>query len=81
MQKTMKNAGNVLTAAMMMMVAASPILAADQQPPFVQPPLQMEAAQLVPKEMMAGKAYKVAPQATNDGYVNTYTLNTDCGAR
>jgi hypothetical protein len=79
MQETLKIAGNVLTAAMLLMVAASPILAAEQKPPFVQPPLQMEAAQLVPKELMAGKDYKVAPQATNDGYVNTYMLNTDWG--
>jgi hypothetical protein len=79
MQETVKSAGNVLAAAVLLMVAASPILAAEQKPPFVQPPLQMEAAQLVPMELMAGEAYKVAPQATNDGYVNTYTLNTDWG--
>ena len=60
----------------LVLVAWSSCVAADGNRPFVQPPLQMDAAAIVPPALMAGKAYKIGSRATNDGYVSTYTLNT-----
>ena len=54
----------------------APVLAADT---FEEPPLELEAAQLVPANLMTGQGFKVEPPVTNDGYTNTYTLTTDWG--
>ncbi len=47
--------------------------------PVVKPPVELEAAKFVPGELMKGKVYHVRPSAVNDGYVTTYTLETEWG--
>jgi len=47
--------------------------------PVVKPPVELEAAHYVPGELMKGTVYQVQPTAVNDGYVTTYTLETDWG--
>ena len=47
--------------------------------PVVKPPVELEAAKFVPGELMKGKVYFVRPDAVNDGYVTTYTLETEWG--
>ena len=46
---------------------------------FEQPPLQLNAALIVPDELIVGEGYKIDPLVVNDGYSNTYTLTTDWG--
>ena len=47
--------------------------------PVVKPPVELKAAKFVPGELMKGTVYQVQPTAVNDGYVTTYTLETDWG--
>ena len=47
--------------------------------PVVKPPVTLEAAKFVPGDLMKGKVYHVRPDAVNDGYVTTYTLETEWG--
>jgi len=47
--------------------------------PVVKPPVELEAAKFVPGELMKGKVYYILPDAVNDGYVTTYTLETEWG--
>ena len=46
---------------------------------FEQPPLELNAALIVPDELMVGESYRIDPLVVNDGYSNTYTLITDWG--
>jgi hypothetical protein len=46
---------------------------------FEQPPLKLNAALIVPDELLVGDGYKIDTLVANDGYSNTYTLNTDWG--
>ncbi len=55
-----------------------PALAAEI--PVVKPPVTLEAAKFVPADLMKGDVHQVRPEAVNDGYVTTYTLDTEWGA-
>ena len=54
-----------------------PALSADDA--FVTPPIELEAAKFVPADLMTGNTYRVRPTAVNDGFVNSYTLETQWG--
>lgn len=70
----------VLGAAVMMaaFVCHSPATA-EETPAFVQPPIKINAALVVPDGKMVGDGYKIDSQAVNDGFSNTYTLITEVG--
>ncbi len=59
----------------------TPILASDaaENANYIRPPLKLKAALVVPEGKMEGKGYKITPEAVNDGYSNTYTLETEFG--
>lgn len=59
------------------MASGWPALASDI--PVVKPPVALDAAKFVPGELMQGEVYQVRPEAVNDGYVTTYTLETEWG--
>jgi hypothetical protein len=65
----------VLTLAVSLLSSAS--VAADEA--FEQPPLELDAALIVPDELMVGEGYKIDALVVNDGYSNTYRLITDWG--
>ncbi|MEE9211931.1 MAG: hypothetical protein V3U29_04680, partial [Phycisphaeraceae bacterium] len=46
---------------------------------FEQPPLELNAALIVPDELMVGQSYRIDALVVNDGYSNTYVLTTDWG--
>lgn len=46
---------------------------------FEEPPIQLNAALIVPDQLMVGEGYKIDPLVSNDGFSNTYTLVTDWG--
>ena len=54
------------------------MLAADA-PAFEDTPLQLNSALIVPDKLMAGPGYKVDTVATNDGFNNTYLVETSFG--
>jgi len=69
----------ILAAFLVFAAVSLPGLAVAEEIPTVQPPLTLEAAKFVPDALMTGKDHQVQPQATNDGLVNTYTLQTEWG--
>ncbi len=70
----------VLSAAVMIAAFVYHLPAVAEEPPaFVQPPLKLNAALVVPDGKMVGEGYKIDPVALNDGYSNTYTLITEIG--
>ncbi len=46
---------------------------------FLTPPVLLQAASVLPKELLAGSNYKIDTTIANDGFVNTYVLATDYG--
>jgi hypothetical protein len=46
---------------------------------FTQPPIHLEAKEVLPRSLLQGKNYKVENQVTNDGLINVYQLTTDYG--
>jgi len=46
---------------------------------FEEPPLELNAALIVPDNLIVGESYRIDPLVVNDGYSNTYTLITDWG--
>ncbi len=73
--------GNVCRSTMVMMAASLwfATVAAGDEPAYLEPPVELNAALVVPDGMMVGKGYKIDAVALNDGYSNTYTLYTDVG--
>ncbi len=53
--------------------------AAEKTPTYEKPPLKLNAALILPDGKMEGKGYKVHKMAFNDGFSNTYTLETEVG--
>ncbi len=53
--------------------------ASQAMPPFQEVPLKLNAALIVPDELMVGEGYKIDPVVVNDGYSNSYALATDWG--
>jgi len=45
----------------------------------VQPPIFLNAAEVLPGELLRGSNYTVEQKVVNDGLINTYTLTTDYG--
>lgn len=81
MKNSAKVISNIILGAAVMMAAFVyhwPAAAAEK-PAFVQPPLKLNAALVVPDGKMVGKGYKIDPEAFNDGYSNTYILVTEVG--
>ncbi len=53
--------------------------ASEKKPAYEKPPLELNAALILPDGKMEGKGYKIDKLALNDGYSNTYTLETEVG--
>ena len=65
--------------AVLVVWSAPTVWAADNQPAYENPPLELNAALIVPDGKMVGQGYKLDAVALNDGFSNTYTLTTDVG--
>ena len=65
--------------ALLLVLAGWPAQAVAQDVATVTPPIEIEAASFVPQALMQGKNHQVAPQASNDGFVNHYKLETEWG--
>jgi hypothetical protein len=72
-----KSVVRILGVFLVVITACWPALASEI--PLVKPPVELETAKFVPGELMKGKVYHVRPTAVNDGYVTTYTLETEWG--
>ena len=59
----------------------TPILAYDatENANYITPPLKLKTDLVVLEGKMEGKGYKITPEVINDGYSNTYTLETEFG--
>ena len=59
----------------------TPILADDatENANYITPPLKLKTDLVVIEGKMEGKGYKITPEVINDGYSNTYTLETEFG--
>jgi len=57
--------------------SASLVSATDE--PFEQRPLVLIASDFLPKSLLSGEGYSVNEQVSNDGFQNTYTMETDYG--
>jgi hypothetical protein len=60
-------------------VVSSVSLVSATDEPFQQPPLALTASDFLPKSMLSGEGYTVNEQVSNDGFQNTYTMETDYG--
>ena len=47
--------------------------------PYAQLPMTLNAKDVLPQELLQGENYKVVPDVSNDGLINTYQLETDYG--
>lgn len=54
-------------------------LHAEMYPPLVETPIILEASQFLPADIMEGSNYSIEKSVTNDGFINTYTINTPNG--
>ena len=72
-----KEVCRILGVSLVVIATCWPALASEI--PVVKPPVTLEAAKFVPGDLMKGKVYHVRPDAVNDGYVTTYTLETEWG--
>ena len=54
----------------------SPVIEASE---FTQPPVTLDAQNVLPKNLLQGENYKVEPKVKNDGLINNYQLTTDYG--
>ena len=66
-----------LVAVTIMLSSASLVSATDE--PFEQRPLALIASDFLPKSMLSGQGYSVNERVSNDGFQNTYTMETDYG--
>ena len=57
----------------------SAVGAQDDLPGFMDTPLEINAALVVPDELMAGRSYSVQSVATSDGFNNTYIVEHEFG--
>jgi len=46
---------------------------------YVQPPVELSAKDVLPKDLLQGENYRVDDKVQNDGLINTYQLATDYG--
>ena len=79
--KNITSVRNIILVTAVMMAAFVchwPAVAAEK-PAYVQPPVKLNAALVVPDGKMVGRGYKIDPEAVNDGFSNTYTLRTEVG--
>ena len=75
-----KKGHKIIGIVLVLVVWSAPTLwAADNQPAYENPPLELNAALIVPDGKMVGEGYKLDTVALNDGFSNTYTLTTDVG--
>jgi hypothetical protein len=49
-------------------------------PPFDRIPIELQAADVLPKSLLSGPNYRVQPKVKNDGVMNTYGLETSEGS-
>jgi hypothetical protein len=77
MSSSSKEVCRILGVFLVVIATCWPALASEI--PVVKPPVELEAAKFVPGELMKGKVYHVQQKAVNDGYVTTYTLETEWG--
>ena len=59
-------------------VFAIPVFSADQAD-YQERPLSINAADVLPRNLLQGENYKVEDKVSNDGLINTYRLSTDYG--
>lgn len=52
---------------------------AEELPQFQQPPFILKASKMLPKALLVGPNYRIRETVKNDGFVNTYNLDTDYG--
>lgn len=52
---------------------------AEELPQFQQPPFILKASKMLPKDLLVGPNYRIRETVKNDGFVNTYNLDTDYG--
>ncbi len=52
---------------------------AETPPPLVETPITLEASQFLPADMLKGSNYQIDQSVINDGFINTYTINTSNG--
>ena len=52
---------------------------AESLPAFQQPPIKLQASQVLPKDLLRGDNFTVNASVQNDGFVNIYQLETNYG--
>ena len=52
---------------------------AAELPQFQQPPFILKASKMLPKDLLVGSNCRIRETVKNDGFVNTYNLDTDYG--
>ena len=52
---------------------------AEELPKFQQPPFILKASKMLPKGLLVGPNYRIRETVKNDGFVNSYNLDTDYG--
>lgn len=74
---------HIFLAAAAMVVAVAPLQAADEPAIFmgetVKAPVTLEAAEVLPAEILQGDNYVIDGEVKNDGYVNLYRLESGYG--
>ena len=62
------------------LLAAYPVtIQAEMYPPLVEAPLTLDVSQFLPADILKGSNYQIDQSVTNDGFINTYTINTPNG--
>lgn len=59
-------------------ISSGPVLAADVLAEYERPPV-LNAADILPEALLSGPRHSVVPQVINDGYVNTFIINSTYG--
>ena len=79
MSKDHRRIAKMLPSVTVLLAAFWGAAALAQDIPVAKTPLQLEAGQFVPGNLMTGRNHKVLPAASNDGFINGYTLSTEWG--
>lgn len=73
----------IVVPSLMMFIVANAIsswfIPAAQSDEYMQPPVNLNAQETLPQNLLKGGNYKVEGKVKNDGFMNQYTLNTDYG--
>lgn len=71
----------VISIIITIIIALFGLLPADAKelPQFQKPPFILKASKMLPKDLLVGSNYRIRETVKNDGFVNTYNLDTDYG--